>query len=75
VGADGSEFRSAFEQSCLRHHLRLFVLIVGVALTDQSFWLPKLNQVVSWIVSPILFLVGIRFQLVVLKLSEVSRVT
>ncbi|MEJ5240436.1 MAG: sulfite exporter TauE/SafE family protein [Anaerolineales bacterium] len=47
--------------------LYLFVLIVGVALTVKRFWTPKLNQVVTWIISPILVLVGIRFLLMVLR--------
>lgn len=47
--------------------LYLFVIIVGVALTVKRFWTPKLNQVVSWIISPILILVGIRFLMMALK--------
>jgi len=46
--------------------LYLFALIVGVALIVQRFWTPKLNQVVTWIISPILVLVGIRFLMVAL---------
>jgi uncharacterized membrane protein YfcA len=41
--------------------LYLFVLIVGVALIVQRFWTPKLHRVVTWIIAPILVLVGIRF--------------
>lgn len=44
-----------------------FVLVVGVALVVKRFWTPKLNQVVNWIISPILILVGIRFLLMVLR--------
>jgi len=46
--------------------LYLFALIVGVALVVKRFWTPKLNQVVTCIISPILVLVGIRFLLLVL---------
>ncbi|MGQ9490400.1 MAG: TSUP family transporter [Anaerolineae bacterium] len=41
--------------------LYLFALIVGVALLVQRFWTPRLNQVVAWIIAPILVLVGVRF--------------
>lgn len=47
--------------------LYLFALIVGVALIVQRFWTPKLNQIVTWIISPILVLVGVRFLLMALK--------
>lgn len=47
--------------------LYLFVLIVGVALTVKRFWTPKLNQVVNWIISPVLILVGVRFLLLALQ--------
>jgi uncharacterized membrane protein YfcA len=47
--------------------LYLFVIIVGVALIVQRFWTPKLNQVVTWIISPILILVGIRFLMMALR--------
>ncbi len=40
--------------------LYLFAIIVGVALLVQRFWTPKLNRVVTWIISPVLVLVGIR---------------
>jgi hypothetical protein len=33
-------------------------------LAVQRFWTPRLNQVVTWIISPLLVLVGIRFLLV-----------
>jgi uncharacterized membrane protein YfcA len=46
--------------------LYLFVLIVGVALIVQRFWTPKLNQWVTWIIAPILVLVGVRFLMMVL---------
>jgi uncharacterized membrane protein YfcA len=41
--------------------LYLFALIVGVALIVQRFWTPKLNQWVTWVIAPILVLVGARF--------------
>ncbi len=47
--------------------LYLFVLIVGVALIVQRFWTPRLNQVVMWIIAPILVLVGIRFLMLALQ--------
>lgn len=47
--------------------LYLFVLIVGVALVVKRFWTPKLNQVVNWIISPVLILVGVRFLLLALQ--------
>ena len=47
--------------------LYLFVLLVGVALIVKKFWTPKLNQVVTWIISPILILVGIRFLMLAIK--------
>ncbi len=47
--------------------LYLFVLIVGVAIIVQRFWAPKLNQVVTWIIAPILVLVGIRFLMLALQ--------
>ncbi len=40
-----------------------FVLVTLTALVVQRFWTPKLNQVVTWIISPLLALVGIRFLL------------
>jgi len=46
--------------------LYLFTLIVGVALIVQRFWTPKLGQWVTWIISPILILVGARFLYMVL---------
>lgn len=47
--------------------LYLFVLIVGAALIVERFWTPKLNQVVTWIIAPILVLVGIRFLMLALQ--------
>ena len=47
--------------------LYLFVIIVGVALIVKRFWTPKLNQVIIWVISPILILVGIRFLWMVLR--------
>jgi len=38
-----------------------FVLITLTALGVERIWTPKLNQIVTWIVAPILVLVGIRF--------------
>jgi uncharacterized membrane protein YfcA len=46
--------------------LYLFVLIAGVALIVQRFWTPRLNQWVTWIIAPILVLVGVRFLWMVL---------
>jgi len=46
--------------------LYLFAIIVGFALVTQRFWTPKLNQIVTWIISPILILVGIRFLILAL---------
>jgi uncharacterized membrane protein YfcA len=46
--------------------LYLFVIIVGTALIVQHFWTPKLNQVVTWIIVPILVLVGVRFLMLAL---------
>jgi len=46
--------------------LYLFALIVGVALIVQRFWTAKLNQVVTWIIAPILVVVGVRFLWMVL---------
>ena len=46
--------------------LYLFTLIVGVALIVQRFWTPKLNQIVTWIIAPILVLVGVRFLMLAL---------
>ena len=46
--------------------LYLFALIVGVALIVQRFWSVKLTQWVSWIVAPILVLVGVRFLVAIL---------
>jgi uncharacterized membrane protein YfcA len=39
----------------------LFIVIVGTALIVQRFWTPRLNQWVTWVIAPILVLVGIRF--------------
>jgi uncharacterized membrane protein YfcA len=39
----------------------LYIVIVGTALIVQRFWTPRLNQWVAWSISPILFLVGVRF--------------
>ncbi len=38
-----------------------FVIITLVALVIERIWTPRLNQVVTWIVAPILVLVGVRF--------------
>lgn len=38
-----------------------FVIITLVALGIERIWTPRLNQVVTWIIAPILVLVGIRF--------------
>ena len=47
--------------------LYLFAIIVGVALLVQRFWTQALNRWVTWIISPILALVGARFLLLVFK--------
>ncbi len=41
--------------------LYAFILITLTALGVQRFWTPRLNQIVTWIISPLLILVGIRF--------------
>jgi hypothetical protein len=41
-----------------------FVLVTLTALGIQGPWSPRLNQVVTWIVSPLLVLIDIRFLLV-----------
>ncbi len=38
-----------------------FILVTLTALAVNRFWTPKLNQVVTWIIAPLLVLVGIRF--------------
>ncbi len=38
-----------------------FILVTLTALGVQRFWTPRLNQVVTWIVAPLLVLIGIRF--------------
>lgn len=38
-----------------------FVIITLTALGVNRFWTPRLNQVVTWIISPLLVLIGIRF--------------
>lgn len=38
-----------------------FILITLTALGVERIWTPKLNQIVTWIVAPVLVLVGIRF--------------
>ena len=47
--------------------LYMFAIIVGFALVIQRFWTPKLNQIVTWIISPILILIGIRFLILALQ--------
>jgi uncharacterized membrane protein YfcA len=47
--------------------LYLFAIIVGVALLVQRFWTPKLNQIVTWIIAPVLVAVGVRFLVMALK--------
>ncbi|MGC8827905.1 MAG: TSUP family transporter [Anaerolineae bacterium] len=44
--------------------LYAFIIITLVALGVQRFWTPRLNQIVTWIIAPLLVLVGIRFILV-----------
>lgn len=38
-----------------------FTIITLVALGIERIWTPRLNQVVTWVIAPILVLVGIRF--------------
>jgi uncharacterized membrane protein YfcA len=38
-----------------------FILVTLTALGVQRFWSPRLNQVVTWIIAPVLVLIGIRF--------------
>lgn len=38
-----------------------FIIITLVALGIEHIWTPRLNQVVTWVIAPILMLVGIRF--------------
>lgn len=38
-----------------------FILVTLTALVVSRFWTPRLNQVVTWIIAPLLVLVGIRF--------------
>lgn len=38
-----------------------FILVTLTALVVQRFWTPKLSQVVTWIIAPLLVLVGVRF--------------
>lgn len=45
--------------------LYVFVFIVAVALIVQRFWTQTLSRWVTWIVSPILILVGVRFLLMI----------
>ena len=44
-----------------------FVLITVTALAVQRIWSQRLNQIVTWIISPLLVLVGIRFLLMGLR--------
>jgi uncharacterized membrane protein YfcA len=38
-----------------------FSIVTLVALGIERIWSPKLNKIITWIIAPILFLVGIRF--------------
>jgi uncharacterized membrane protein YfcA len=38
-----------------------FIIITLTALGVQRFWSPRLNQIVTWIIAPLLVLIGIRF--------------
>jgi uncharacterized membrane protein YfcA len=38
-----------------------FIIITLVALGIERIWTPRLNKIVSWIIAPILVLVGLRF--------------
>ncbi len=44
-----------------------FILVTLTALVVQRFWTPKLNQVVTWIIAPLLVLVGVRFLMIALR--------
>ena len=39
----------------------LFVVIVLTALAVERIWTPKLSRIVSYVVAPILVVVGVRF--------------
>jgi len=41
--------------------LYLFVVIALTALAVERFWTPQLNRIVTYIIAPILVLVGARF--------------
>lgn len=38
-----------------------FIIVTLVALGIERIWSPKLNKIVTWIISPILVVVGVRF--------------
>lgn len=44
-----------------------FILVTLTALGVSRFWTPKLNQVVTWIIAPLLVLVGARFLMMALS--------
>lgn len=44
-----------------------FILVTLTALGVSRFWTPKLNQVVTWIIAPLLVLVGARFLMMALR--------
>ena len=46
--------------------LYLFAIIAGVALIIERLWTPKLSQIVTWVIAPILVLVGVRFLVIAL---------
>jgi hypothetical protein len=49
------------DQGDLLLALYLFVVIVPTALLIERLWSPKLNRIVTYVVAPVLVLVGTRF--------------
>lgn len=54
------------EQGNLLLALYLFVIIVLTALGVERFWTPELNRIVTYVIAPLLVLVGARFLWMVL---------
>lgn len=54
------------DQGNLLLALYLFVIIVLTALVVERFWTPKLNRIVTYIIAPILVVIGARFLWMVL---------
>ena len=38
-----------------------FILVTLTALVVHRFWSPRLNQIVTWVIAPLLVLIGVRF--------------